>query len=320
VPGHRGVRGGGWRLVAPLVAGVVVAVPVVGRVTPSGVAARSGRRLEVVATVNMWGSIASQLAGAKAHVTSIITNPSVDPHSYEPTPADARLLASASYVIENGVGYDPWASRLLAANPTSGRAVLDVARFLGVPADGNPHQWYSPDSVQRFVDRFTSDLERHDPRDGSYFSARHAAFERALGRYHALIAEVAARFGGTPVGASESIFVPLAPALQLSLITPPSFLRAVSEGTEPTAADKATVDQQIRSHAIKVFVFNSQNSTPDIARLVSEARRARIPVTTVTETLSPASTTFQAWQSEQLQRLLSALEKAGATRAGPPAT
>src|SRR4051794_8865788 len=82
--------------------------------------------LRVVAAENFWGSIASQIGGSKVQVTSIIDTPNTDPHDYEPTPADARTIAGAQLVIVNGVGYDPWATKLLAANPVSGRTVLTV--------------------------------------------------------------------------------------------------------------------------------------------------------------------------------------------------
>src|SRR5579884_1088416 len=77
-------------------------------------AAHAGR-LTVVAAENFWGSIASQLGDSKVTVQSIIVNPDTDPHSYEPTASDARTLASAQLVIVNGIGYDLWASKLLAA-------------------------------------------------------------------------------------------------------------------------------------------------------------------------------------------------------------
>src|SRR5712691_8187923 len=108
----------------------------------------SGGRPNVVAAENFWGSIAAQLGGDRVEVTSIIDNPNADPHEYEPTTADARSLASATFVIVNGIGYDPWADRLLAANPVPGRAVLDVGTLVGAPAGGNPHRWYSPPDVQ----------------------------------------------------------------------------------------------------------------------------------------------------------------------------
>src|ERR1051326_5528159 len=98
----------------------------------SAAAAPAGGVLSVVAAENFWGSIASQLGGDRVAVTSIITNPDTDPHDYEPTPADARTLASAKYVIVNGIGYDPWASKLIDANPVTGRAVLNVGDLVGV--------------------------------------------------------------------------------------------------------------------------------------------------------------------------------------------
>jgi len=98
--------------------------------------------------------------------------------------------------------------------------------------------------------------------------------------------------------------------LGLRLVTPPTFLKAISEGTEPTAADKTTVDRQIADGLIKVWVYNSQNSTPDVKRITDAARKRGIPVTTITETLVPASASFQDWQSRQLQALAAALAQA----------
>jgi zinc/manganese transport system substrate-binding protein len=115
------------------------------------------------------------------------------------------------------------------------------------------------------------------------------------------------------VGASESIFFPLAEATGLNLLTPGSFLTAISDGTEPTAADKTTIDAQIRSHQIKVYVFNSQNSTPDVKAQVDEARAAGIPTTTFTETLTPPTASFQDWQVAQLEALESTLARAAGT-------
>ena len=51
----------------------------------------SSGTIEVVAAENFWGSIASQVGGSHVHVTSIIDNPDVDPHDYEPkTSIDSR--------------------------------------------------------------------------------------------------------------------------------------------------------------------------------------------------------------------------------------
>src|SRR2546423_2195617 len=123
---------------------------------------------EVVAAENFWGSIASQLGGSRVHVTSVITSPTTDPHDYEPTAADARTVAGARMVIVNGIGYDPWAQKLIASNPVSGRIVLNVGDLVGIKRGGNPHRWYSPPNVQQTIDAIVRDYSKLEPKDAGY--------------------------------------------------------------------------------------------------------------------------------------------------------
>jgi len=275
-----------------------------------GVPVSGGRGVRIVAAENFWGSIALQLGGAHAGVQSIIVNPAQDPHSYEPTTADARAMASAQLAIVNGVGYDPWASKLLAANPVPGRVALTVGSLFGLHEGDNPHRWYDPSEVLQVARAITAALSELDPHHAGYFAQRLTRFDTGdLAQYHALIAQIRSRYAGVPVGASESIFALLAPALGLHLITPPSFLNAISEGTEVTAQDTSTTERQITGHAIKVWVYNAQNVTPEIQRLNGLARANRIPIATVTETLSPAGDSFEQWQVHQLRGLQAALHE-----------
>jgi len=281
-----------------------------GSSVPSGGTAANGR-LQVVAAENFWGSIASQLGGAKVNVQSIIVNPNTDPHSYEPTASDARRMAGAKLAIVNGIGYDNWATKQLAASPVSGRVVLNVGEVLGSKEGENPHQWYSPSAVHRVINQVAADYERLLPQDAAYFAQQKQTFEtQGLAHYNHLRQEIRSKYAGTPVGYSESIFRPLGEALGLSLKTPYSFAKAIAEGTEVSAQDKQTVDGQARGHQIKVWVFNSQNVTPDVQRVSEIARAAHIPIATVTETLSPASQSFEQWQVAELEGLRRALAQA----------
>jgi zinc/manganese transport system substrate-binding protein len=267
--------------------------------------------IRVVAAENFWGSVAAQLTGDRAQTRSIITNPATDPHDYEPTPADGKTLARAQYVIVNGAGYDPWAPKLLNANPVAGRRVLDMGKLVGVKEGGNPHLWYSPVFVRRGIDQITSDLKQLDPADAAYFDRQRSAYlTQGLRQYDMLRAHIRQKYAGVPVGSTESIFVYLGQDLNLKILTPPGFMNAISEGTDPTAADKAAFDRQIETKQIKVLVFNTQNATPDVQALVKKAKARGIPVTTITETLDPANLSYQAWQSQQLQRLADALAAA----------
>jgi zinc/manganese transport system substrate-binding protein len=281
-----------------------------GGTTGSAGGSSSGK-LQVVAAENFWGSIARQLGGSKVAVQSIIVNPSTDPHSYEPTASDGVALAKSRMAIVNGIGYDLWASKLIAANSSSSRKVLNVGDLLGLVEGDNPHQWYSPSSVQRVVAQIVADYKQLDPKDSAYFDQQRAIFEtKGLAEYNKMIAAIRARYAGVPVGYSESIFQPLGKALGLKLLTPYSFAKAIAEGTDVSAADKQTVDTQAQSRLIKVWVYNSQNATPDVQRVNQLARAAHIPITTITETLSPASATFEQWQVAELQNLQQALHQA----------
>ena len=270
----------------------------------------SGTVIQVVAAENFWGSIASQLGGTHVHVVSIIANPDTDPHDYEPTSRDAQALATARLVIANGIGYDPWVQRFLAADQNK-PTVLTVGDVVGVADGGNPHRWYNPTDVQNVIAEMVRDFQKVDAGDSAYFTAQQSRFNSsAMADYNATIAAIKAKYSGTKVGASESIFAMLAPALGLDLITPPSFLNAVSEGTDVSAADKQTVDDQIKKHEIKIYVYNSQNVTPDVQAQLTAVKAEKIPYATITETLVPANATYQQWQTTQLHGIEAALQQA----------
>ena len=277
--------------------------------TPGGASGSAG--IEVLAAENFWGSIAEQLLGDKGHVQSIIVNPSTDPHSYQPSAADARTMAGANMAILNGVGYDEWAQQLLQASSSGGRIVLNVGKTLRLGAGANPHRWYFPADVTAVARRIVIDYDRLDPAGSAYFAQRLRAFETtALARYDALRREIRARYGGVAVGYSESIFQGLGEDLGLHLLTPYGFVKAIAEGTDVTASEKELVDTQARRHEIKIWIYNSQNVTPDVQRVNQMVREAKIPIATVTETLAPASASFEQWQVGELEGLARALHEA----------
>ena len=295
-----------------ITAAAAVALAVATLITGCGGISSAGTTgVSVVAAENFWGSIARQIAGTKSGVQSIITNPAQDPHSYEPTANDARVLATSQLAIVNGVGYDSWAPKLLAANPDGARIVLNVGDQFGLREGDNPHRWYDPANVETVARTIETDLAKLDPKNATYYRQRLATFEtRGLARYHQLIAQIKNRYGGVPIGASESIVALQAPALGLDLITPASFMKAISEGTEVSAQDTITTQDQIAHHQIKVWIYNSQNATPQIQRLNTLARASHIPVATVTETLSPQNASFEQWQVAQLEGIERALHEA----------
>lgn len=312
------LRRGGTVAVVPWAAAAALAMVAMGALAAGCSSAGPaplgpGRVIEVVAAENFWGSIASQLGGAHARVRSIVVNPNADPHSYEPTTDNARSVATARMVIANGLGYDTWVSKLLAADPGR-RTVLTVGKALGLPDGSNPHRWYNPADVKAVIATIVADYSELDPVDAEYFRSRQADFETdALRTYESLVSEIRRDYAGTRVGASESIFSMLAPALGLDVITPQAFMKAVSEGADVSAEDKQTIDAQIRDRRIRIYVYNYQNTTPDVQAQLHECRAAHIPTVAISETLTPSSATYQAWQTRQLAAILAALRQAGAS-------
>jgi zinc/manganese transport system substrate-binding protein len=277
--------------------------------TTCGASTASGQpgSVTVVAGENFWGSIAAQLGGSKANVQSVVSDPNADPHEYESSTNDARAFADADLVILNGAGYDDWGQKLLSANPSSHRQVLTVATFLGKKAGDNPHFWYDPDYVMKIADQITASYKSIDPTDVSYFDQQRVAFATALKPYLDRIVEIKAKFVGKPVGSTESIFVYMANATSLNLISPPEFMQAVSEGNDPPASAVASFQDQITSKGIKVLVYNVQTATSITTNMKNLATANHIPVVGISETLQPDTASFQDWQLGQLIKLESAL-------------
>jgi zinc/manganese transport system substrate-binding protein len=295
------------RVIKALVLGIVLSAVLAGCGAPAGGSGSS--TLQVIAGENFWGSIASQLGGTHVTVTSIVTNPNSDPHEYESSATDARAFATADYVILNGAGYDDWGQKLLSANPGSSRKVFTVADLLNKKAGDNPHFWYDPGWVDRVADRIAADYQALDPADSAYFSQQREAFRTALQPYHDEVAQIRSSFAGVAVGSTESIVVYMAQALGLNLISPPEFMQAISEGSDPPAQTVAEFQNQVSHHLIKVLVYNSQTSTPITENLKQLAAKNGIPVVGISETVEPMTASFQDWQPRQLKALQAALSR-----------
>src|SRR5437763_8771812 len=294
------------RVIKTLLAVTLISILLAACGAPAGT---RNETLQVIAGENFWGSIAAQVGGSHAAVTSIVTNPSTDPHDYESSATDARAFATADYVVLNGAGYDDWGQKLLSANPSQNRKVFTVAQLLNKKPGDNEHFWYNPDWVEKVADRISSDYQALDPANAGYFSQQREALRTALKPYHDAIARIRAAHSGAAVGATESIFVYLGRALGLTLISPAQFMQAISEGNDPPAQTVAEFQDQVSHRQIKVLVYNTQTSTPITDNLKQLATRNGIPVVGISETVEPRTAAFQDWQVSQLNSLQAALSR-----------
>jgi len=289
---------------------VVLALAIAGSACTTGATGATPGLISVVAGENFWGSIASQLGGSKVSVHSVVTDPNADPHEYESSTEDARSFAEADLVILNGAGYDDWGQKLLDANSSSHRQVLNIAQLLGRKPGDNPHFWYNPAYLLTVADKITVEYKAIDSGDSSYFDQQRSAFTSALKPYSDRIAEIKSRYAGTSIGSTESIFVYMAAALGLDLISPMAFMDAAAQGIDPPASAVATFHDQVAGKKIKVLVYNLQASSALTASLKQLAQQQNIPLVGVSETLQPVGATFQDWQTAQLTALEAALAPA----------
>ena len=264
--------------------------------------------VRVVAGENFWGSIAAQIGGRHVQVTSILSNPALDPHLYESDVASAIAVAQAGLVIENGAGYDVFMSQLLSATYHPGRVVISVQQVLGATGqDVNPHFWYDIPRMPRVAAAIAAELARLDPADAATFAANLAAFDRSLQPLEAVIGEIRRRYPGAPVAYTERVPGYLLATAGLRVVTPPGFAIAVEDGIDPSAADTFAMDQLLTGRKVRVLLYNAQATSPATQQARTLALLAGVPVVAVYETMPPAYRTYQAWQLAQTKAILRAL-------------
>ncbi len=270
--------------------------------------AQSSHPIAVVAAENFYGSIAQQVGGEKVIVVSILSDPNVDPHEYESNFADAKAIAGADLVIENGGGYDDWMDRLLAASPRASRIVLKAFDLAVKQLPDNEHVWYDLDNAQAVAGAIARSLAKIDPADAALFAGKEEAFRRSLDPVRERMAQIASRHAGAPVGLTETIFLYQAGPLGLNVITPFEFQKAIAEGNDPPARAVVETQQQIRQKTVKVLIYNEQTVSPITTGVQRDADAAGIPTVGVTETM-PQGSTYQAWMLKQLDALAAALDR-----------
>ena len=262
--------------------------------------------VDVVVSVDQWGDIVSELGGACATVKTVLASSSVDPHDYEPSPADAASFTGAKLIVLNGADYDHWASDL-AATSAPAAPVVSAAEVTQTPDGANPHLWYSPAAVSAVADAVTAELSTIDSAAAEYFTERRAAFTTTMAPYSTLIEKIKAGASGKSYGATESVFDYSAEALGLVNKTPQGYQRAAANESEPAPADIEAFRKALANKEIDVLIYNTQTEGSIPEQIRAAAEENGVPVVEVTETVAPGESTFIGWQDKQLTALAEAL-------------
>jgi zinc/manganese transport system substrate-binding protein len=278
-----------------------------GGPSPVGIAAP----IKGIGAENFYADLLGQVGGTRVDSSSLLNDPNADPHAFESSPADAAKVADAQLVIENGLGYDSFMDKLLAASPSSGRIVINVQQLLALPDGANAHIWYDPATMPRVASAAATALAALDPANASYFSARAALYVASLQPLMAKIGAMKTRFDGTPIAFTEPVAGYLAEAIGLKVLTPEGFQKSIEDGTDPAPVDVAAETDLLTGRKVRVLVFNSQVTTPITDQMRDLAVANRIPVVGVAETIPATYGDFQDWQLGQLLQLEQALAGGG---------
>jgi len=265
--------------------------------------------VNVVAAENFYGDVVRQLGGSHVAVTSIISDPNVDPHEYESNPRTAIEVSNAQLVIENGLGYDSWMDKILSGSPNASRMLLVAGQIASHQLPNNPHVWYGLDNMPDIAQAIVKGLKQLDSKDAAFFDSNLATFIQSLTPLKQKIAAVKAKFAGTPVALTETIYLYQSTPEGLNVLTPFEFMKAIAEGNDPPADTVATVNNQVDNRQVKILIYNEQTITPITTNLQNQAKQRNIPVVPVTETMLPGKT-YQTWMSDQLDALQQALQQA----------
>jgi zinc/manganese transport system substrate-binding protein len=275
----------------------------------TGPAASGGAGLiTAVAAENQYGNIIAQVGGRYVSVSSLLTNPNTDPHTFEASPQVAREVASARLVVQNGLGYDSFMNSIEAASPGDGRSVITVQQLLHLPdTTANPHLWYSPGTMPKVAEAIAADLEAIDPAHAAYYRANAAALTRSLSDWDDALTALKLGHPGTPVATTEPVADYLLQAAGAVNETPWTFQADIMNGVDPSPQDVATERNLLADRKVRAFVYNVQVTDPLTQSLITLARANGIPVVGVYETMPQPGFTYQSWMLAEAAALKNAI-------------
>ena len=269
----------------------------------SAPASESATVIQAVGVESQYADIISQIGGQYVHVAAVESNPNTDPHAFEASASVASELAAAGLVVVNGLGYDHWAQKMLAASPNANRNLIEVQTLLNLPdSTPNPHLWYDPKTMPAVAKQIADDLSALEPDRAAYFQANLTKFDDSLQPWLAALQAFKAKYGGTAVAVSEPVGDYLLQAAGCKIATPFSFESAVMNGNDPSPQDVTLQQNLFKNHQVKVFLYNQQVTDSLTQSLLDLANQQGIPVIGVYETM-PTGYTYQSWMLAETKAL-----------------
>ena len=267
--------------------------------------------LGVVGAESQYAALLSEIGGQYVLVSSILNNPTTDPHAYEVSASVARAVSNADLVVQNGLGYDGFMNRLEDASPSTRRVVISVQTLLAKSnSTFNPHLWYDLSGVGRVATAITSKLSQLAPKNTAYFARRNVEFQSSLRNLETNVSQFRRTHSGYSVVATEPVANYLLQAMGIAVLTPKQFMANVMNGVDPAPQDIATVESLLSNHEVQLFVFNQQVSDSVTQGLFTEANNFYVPIVPVDEIMPPRYRTYVEWMTATVNQLEAALANA----------
>lgn len=270
----------------------------------------------IVTSTDVWGSVATAVAGDQAEVIALFTNAQGDPHEFEPPAADTAKIADADIILMNGGHYDQY---LEDASTSSDATVVNAFKLLSSDdhddhdgdghhhGDANEHVFYDLDLVGDVADELADALAAKNPAAKATYEANADRFENDIDALRTELAGIKRVHNGAKVAQTEPLAGYLLGEAGLSDVAPAGFTSAVEAGQSPSAADRAAIEDLLTGRRIKAFVYNVQEVDQVTEALLKVARSSKVPVVEFTETLPNGVDDYIDWQRAQIRSLADAL-------------
>ena len=301
-------RSGVLAAVAVSVAALLATACSAASTTSGSTTASRTATITAVGAENEYANVIQQIGGKYVQASAIMSNPNTDPHTFEASPAVAREISNASLIVQNGVGYDTWATDIENAAPASGRKIIDVQQLLGLPdSTPNPHLWYNPTTMPKVATAIADDLAEIQPAHAAYFKANATAFVASLTAWNQAIAAFKAAHPDTPVATTEPVADYMLQAAGANNMTPWVFQADIMNGTDPSPQDVAVERSLFTQHKVTVFLYNQQVTDALTDSFISLAQANGVPVVGVYETMPTPGYDYQSWMLAEVNALSKAV-------------
>ncbi len=267
----------------------------------------SSAPIVAVGAENEYANVIGQIGGRYVTASAIMSNPNTDPHTFEASPSVAQTVSHAKLVVQNGVGYDDFMSKIESASPNRSRKIIDVQKLRGLPDDTpNPHLWYDPKTMPAVAKALVADLSALEPAHAAYFQANARRFDQSLQPWLTELKQFAGKYPGTAVATTEPVADYMLQAARIENLTPFSMQADIMNGTDPAPQSVALQDSLLSGHRVKVFVYNQQVTDTITQNFLKAAHAAGVPVVGVYETMPTPGYDYQSWMMAEI----GAIEKA----------